>query len=47
MLYVGLYCDSLRCAWRIGGINGSDKDACLSTNVSWFSPNEVRVDDWG
>ena len=33
ILYTGSYCGSLTGAWRITGSSGSDKSACLSSNV--------------
>ena len=47
MLYVGLYCGSLKGAWRTTGSNGSDNCACLSSKVYGLSWKEMRVDDWG
>ena len=37
ILYTGLYCGSLRGAWRITGSSGSDNCACLSLNVYGLS----------
>ena len=37
MLYVGLYCGSLKGAWRISSSNGSDNRACLSSKVYGLS----------
>ena len=31
----------------MAGTNGSDKDACLSSNLYRFSGNEISVDVWG
>ena len=46
MVYVGSYCGSRRGAWRMAGVDGSDSDACRSSNANEFSINEMHIDDW-
>ena len=47
ILYTGLFCGSLRGAWRMTGSSDSDNRACLSSKVYGLSWKEMRVDDWG